>query len=70
MKVECNKYQITFKCGNYDEYITFLNVLDRLTTCWCDRPGGTCKGCMLRSIVDDKDAGLCEIFTDLYKSAL
>lgn len=27
MKVEYNKYQITFKCGNYDEYIKPLSYL-------------------------------------------
>ena len=70
MKVEYNKYQITFKCGNYDEYIKFVKVLDRLITCWCNRHGGICKICMLGSIVDGKDADLCDIFTHLYNSAL
>lgn len=31
MKVEYNKYQITFKCGNYDEYIKFFEYIKPLS---------------------------------------
>lgn len=34
MKVEYNKYQITFKCGHYDEYIKFLSALNDLAACY------------------------------------
>lgn len=54
MKLKAEKYELTFECTNYDEYINFLEVLDRLDTCWCNRDGGTCKDCMLKSIVDDR----------------
>lgn len=70
MKLKAEKYELTFECTNYDEYINFLNVLDRLATCWCNRHGGTCKDCRLKSIADDRGADLCDIFTDLYNSAI
>lgn len=70
MKLKAEKYELTFECTNYDEYINFLEVLDRLATCWCNRPGGTCKDCMLKSIVGDRGDDLCDIFDDLYNSAL
>lgn len=70
MKLKAEKYELTFECTNYDEYINFLDVLDRLATCWCNRDGGTGKDCMLKSIVDDRGDDLCDIFAALYNSAL
>lgn len=51
MKVEYNKYQITFKCGHYDEYIKFLSALNDLVTCCCNKYNGTCKRCFLSKIL-------------------
>jgi hypothetical protein len=70
MKLKAEKFALIFECTNYEECINFLNALDRLATCWCNRHGGTCKDCMLKSIVDDRGVDLCDIFTDLYNSAL
>lgn len=70
MKLKAEKFALIFECTNYEECINFLKALDRLATCWCIRHGGTCKDCMLKSIVDDRGDDLCDIFTDLYNSAL
>lgn len=70
MKVKNEKLELTFKCINYEEYIKFFMVLDRLATCWCNKHGGKCKDCMLRSVVDENDVDLCDLFTELYNNAL
>ena len=70
MKLKAEKFALIFECTNYEECINFLKALDRLATCWCNRHGGKCKDCMLKSIVDDRGDDLCDIFTDLYNSAL
>lgn len=70
MKVKTEKLELTFKCTNYGEYIKFLEVLDRLATCWCNKRVSGCKDCMLRSVVDENDNDLCDIFTDIYNRAL
>ena len=66
MKVEYNKYQITFKCGNYDEYIKFLTALNDLVICCCNKYNGTCKRCFLSRIFDDYGIDLCDIISDSY----
>lgn len=66
MKVEYNKYQITFKCGNYDEYIKFLSALNDLVICCCDKYYGACKRCFLSKFFDDDGTDLCDIITNSY----
>ena len=66
MKVEYSKYQITFKCGHYDEYIKLLSVLNELVSCCCNKYGGTCKRCICSKIFDDNDKDLCDIISDSY----
>lgn len=66
MKVVNEKYQITFKCVNHDEYVNLLSALNDLVTCCCDKYYGTCKICFLSRIFDDNDIDLCDIITDSY----
>lgn len=66
MKVEYNKYQITFKCGHYVEYIKFLSALNDLATCCCNKYDGACKRCFLSKIFDDNGKDLCDIIINSY----
>lgn len=66
MKVLNERYQITFKFTNHDEYVKLLSTLNNLVTCCCDRHEGTCKRCCLSKIYDDNGIDLCDIITNTY----
>ena len=68
MKVEYRKYEITFKCEHYYEYIKLLSALNDLVTCCCNKYDGSCERCFLSKIFDDNDNDLCDIIDNIYYS--